>query len=71
LNTGLGDGISRLVLQLLLLYIQQSSLQRAKQRVQEALDLLPNLMNPTDTLSRYLERACGSSVLASQLQCCN
>jgi len=71
LNTGLGDGISRLVLRLLLLYIQQSSLQRAKQRVQEALDLLPNLMNPTDTLSRYSERACGSSVLASQLQCCD
>ncbi|KAL0021859.1 hypothetical protein WJX77_009077 [Trebouxia sp. C0004] len=52
LNTGLGDGISRLVLRLLLLYVQQSSLQQAKQKVQEALDLLPVLMNTTDTLSR-------------------
>ncbi|DBA78126.1 TPA: hypothetical protein ACH3X2_008097 [Trebouxia sp. C0005] len=52
LNAGLGDCISRLVLRLLLLYVQQSPLQWAKQRVQEALDLLPNLMNPTDTLSR-------------------
>lgn len=52
LKSGLGDSIPRLVIRMLLLYVQQSPVQRAKQRIQEALDLLPNLMSPADTLSR-------------------
>lgn len=50
---GLGDAITRLVLRLVLLYVQQAPLPRAKDCVQQALFLLPNLLDANDTLSRY------------------
>ena len=50
---GLGDSITRLVLRLVLLYLQQAPVPRARDCVQQALFLLPNLLVTHDTLSRY------------------
>lgn len=52
-SVGLGDAITRLVLRLVLLYVQQAPVPRAKDCVQQALFLLPNLLDSNDTLSRY------------------
>ncbi|KAL3142038.1 hypothetical protein ABBQ32_004670 [Trebouxia sp. C0010 RCD-2024] len=49
---GLGDVITRLVLRLVLLYVQQAPLPRARDCVQQALFLLPHLLDGGDTLSR-------------------
>lgn len=53
MSGGLGDPIIRLVLRLVLLYLQQAPVPRARDCVQQALFLLPNLLNAHDTLSRY------------------
>ena len=49
---GLGDPITRLVLRLVLLYVQQAPVPRARDCVQQALFLLPHLLNAHDILSR-------------------
>lgn len=50
---GLGGSITRLVLRLVLLYVQQAPLPRARDCVQQGFFLLPHLLDAGDTLSRY------------------
>ena len=50
----LGDCTVRLVLRLLLLYVRQSSAERAMHSVKQALALLPKLLDSSDTLSRLV-----------------
>ena len=50
--SGLGDGTIRLVIRLLLLYVQQAPLERAMLSVKQALALLPKLLDPANELAR-------------------
>ena len=53
-SPGLGDSVTRLVLRLVLLYVQQAPVVRARDSVKQALVLLPNLLDSSSKLSRYL-----------------
>ena len=53
ISGALGDPIIRLVLRLVLLYVQQAPVPRARDCVQQALFLLPNLLDAHNALSRY------------------
>ena len=50
--SGLGDSTIRLVISLLLLYVQQAPLDRAMLSVKQALALLPKLLDPANELAR-------------------
>ena len=55
MSGGLRDPITRLVLRLFLLYVQQAPVPRARDCVQQALFLLLNLLDAHDTASRYCQ----------------
>ena len=53
LTRKLDDGVVRLLMRMLLLYIQQAPVHRANHSVQQALALLPMLLGPSlDSLNR-------------------